>query len=499
MKRLLLLLCLAPGLAWAADFYLSNSGAGNLSGSSQANAAANWVNATIEAAVGAGDSIYVCGTVYLSATAIYSESGTSPSHVTVRGDCPGAPGILDGQGAIGPVLQFSEPAQDASYVDLKNITVRNGLQTNGSWLFGITSSGGQTGFNVVQDVVLADGGYTCISIAKHSVTVRNVTASGCGEDGLYAATTVGGIVIDNFTVSDFSRNSTFGDGIQVYDADGSVEIKNSTITWPTGTTSTKGCIIASSSSSTVSITDNTCLATVDQITNHAIQPTAGTAILVEGNYVSGYKAGVTHFIDPVGRTTGTLTVRSNIVNNSLYGFSSNGTVAVAGTFTVVNNSFGSVTRCADFFENVATNIYSNNSCTWDGVASDYAINIDSEPDTFTGNANNYSPDGVTDQFRNQVCGAGNFATLAAYKAGCATIEQASISSTPSFVGGTSPTSAQGFRTACGSPLINAGTYIGPTKDYGNRRFGTPPSIGAWEQGGGDSRCAVTLRTIITPR
>jgi len=51
---------------------------------------------------------------------------------------------------------------------------------------------------------------------------------------------------------------------------------------------------------------------------------------------------------------------------------------------------------------------------------------------------------------------------------------------PQFLGGTSPTTAEGFRPNAGSPLIRAGTPTAAKYDYRGRRFNTPPSIGAYE-------------------
>jgi hypothetical protein len=51
---------------------------------------------------------------------------------------------------------------------------------------------------------------------------------------------------------------------------------------------------------------------------------------------------------------------------------------------------------------------------------------------------------------------------------------------PQFLGGTNPTTAEGFRPNAGSPLIRAGTPTSAKYDYRGRRFNVPPSIGAYE-------------------
>jgi hypothetical protein len=59
-------------------------------------------------------------------------------------------------------------------------------------------------------------------------------------------------------------------------------------------------------------------------------------------------------------------------------------------------------------------------------------------------------------------------------------DAASILTDPQFLGGDTPTTAEGFRPNAGSPLIRAGTPTAAKYDYRGRRFNTPPSIGAYE-------------------
>jgi hypothetical protein len=41
-----------------------------------------------------------------------------------------------------------------------------------------------------------------------------------------------------------------------------------------------------------------------------------------------------------------------------------------------------------------------------------------------------------------------------------------VTTAPLFVGGTSPTTAAGFRLKSGSPLLCTGTYVGRNRDFG---------------------------------
>lgn len=61
-------------------------------------------------------------------------------------------------------------------------------------------------------------------------------------------------------------------------------------------------------------------------------------------------------------------------------------------------------------------------------------------------------------------------------------------------GGASPNSSNEAKPDCTqSPLRRAGTWLASYRDYGNRAFANPPTIGAWECASGDSRSTVTAR------
>jgi hypothetical protein len=85
-------------------------------------------------------------------------------------------------------------------------------------------------------------------------------------------------------------------------------------------------------------------------------------------------------------------------------------------------------------------------------------------------------------------------TFAAYKT-TSSKDAASTQGAMDWVGGTSPTTAEGFRLTSGSALRRAGKdlNIGNVQDAGNRAFLHPPSIGAWEATSGDAAAARTAR------
>ena len=62
----------------------------------------------------------------------------------------------------------------------------------------------------------------------------------------------------------------------------------------------------------------------------------------------------------------------------------------------------------------------------------------------------------------------------------------SAAAAPRFLGGTSPTTAEGFRPLSSSPLLGAGSPLGAKYDYEGYRFGNPPNIGAFVNNGPNS-------------
>jgi len=61
-----------------------------------------------------------------------------------------------------------------------------------------------------------------------------------------------------------------------------------------------------------------------------------------------------------------------------------------------------------------------------------------------------------------------------------TQDATTLTAGPQWVGGPTPTTAEGFRPNAGSPLIRAGTPTSAKYDFRGRRFNIPPSIGAYE-------------------
>jgi len=67
------------------------------------------------------------------------------------------------------------------------------------------------------------------------------------------------------------------------------------------------------------------------------------------------------------------------------------------------------------------------------------------------------------------------------------------SADPQLVGGTNPTTAEGFRLKPTSPLIGAGTYVGKIRDFTGRKMAVPANIGAFGQHMAASRRVAPLQ------
>ena len=64
---------------------------------------------------------------------------------------------------------------------------------------------------------------------------------------------------------------------------------------------------------------------------------------------------------------------------------------------------------------------------------------------------------------------------------------------PQFIGGPTPSTADGFQLKPTSPLIGAGTYIGKIYDFTGRRVTAPANIGAFGQHMAASRRVAPLQ------
>ena len=114
---------------------------------------------------------------------------------------------------------------------------------------------------------------------------------------------------------------------------------------------------------------------------------------------------------------------------------------------------------------------------WDGNTGD--VNVASGL-TVTGTTNNHANSLVT--------GAGTYT------------ENGSVNANPRFLGGDTPTTAEGFKLISSSPLCNTGTYVDKIKDYWNRGVDIlAPSIGAMDCNAEYNLDTSTTRTEILTR
>lgn len=481
LKTLFVLTLLISGhTAFGADKYVCNSGAGTMDGSTQANCYNNWFPNN---SLSAGDTLYVCGTISTSSTLFLQDAGTVSSYITIRGDCPNNPGELDGLNTSDPLLQLGTAGNAASFVDIRNLTIKNSHPTTGECITD-SSLGAGGGFNKFTNLIVTDCGTYNILMQKPSPTVQDSLINYCNDDCIGGTTGATDVTVKNNTFDHFSNGGTTGDAIFLNNGTptSTVLIENNTIYWDDDDSTKQGMIVGVATG-TMTIRNNDIISRTGTLANHGITITAGTIVNVYGNYCYGMKACITHFADSSEGIDGTLNIYSNVANNSQYVTQINASIG-APIVNIYNNTGHSLgTRGIEAFGTGALTV-SNNSVGME--ASTTALYVSATVGSFAGNANNYYTEGATTNIvQNFECGS-VYNSVTLYKAGCTSVEQNSIASDPQFTGMTSLIRDTSFRLGGTSPLRGAGTHLpGNLTDYLGRRFEYTPSIGAYEVGSRD--------------
>jgi len=231
--------------------------------------------------------------------------------------------------------------------------------------------------------------------------------------------------------------------------------------------------------------------TDDDGLNIGCTSTAGSIDLdITGNVVlnagksGGY--GVTSYaIDVVNNTCGNgsaILVANNTVVDSSQGIRITGAASQTGTIGHYNNAYIKVNPMAA----TGTHYFIN----WANMAASHSMTIAS-------NKNDYYQTTGAGAFR-WISGsaARTYANYSLYLSDSSQ-DAASILTDPAFLGGSSPTTAEGFKLKPSSPLCGAGTPTDAKYDYEGYRFGIPPNIGAFARC--ERRETFTDRTIFTDR
>lgn len=156
----------------ADDYFLRPKGStyGSGAGTSYENAWSGLGNVKWDQ-LGAGDTLYVCGTITGEYFNIAS-NGSSGSYLVIDGGYSSDPGVVDAQQAQSHAIRCSE----REYVTIKNLALKNGSST------GI--SVGSSQFVTIDNVIIDNSGnigmlITCPNVIIKNCTVTNSVHTGC--------------------------------------------------------------------------------------------------------------------------------------------------------------------------------------------------------------------------------------------------------------------------------------------------------------------------------
>lgn len=219
-----------------------------------------------------------------------------------------------------------------------------------------------------------------------------------------------------------------------------------------------------------------------------------------GFFWSAYGAGFSNYVEGCGigllskgqPTTGALfagNLLKDIWESYMYSKGSAAPTFANNTLAVTNNSGTPVVIGIDGATNSTNVVLVNNNVVSLGGNPTNLLNTASSQTIASATANNWY--GFTTPQWTYLGSA--YTSLANWSA--VGVVGTDLSVDPSFVGGTSPSAASGFRLQAGSALRRIGTdlNIGNYQDCANRAFSHPPSVGACEVASGDEAEERTTR------
>lgn len=439
---------------------------------------------TVTVGIDDGDTLKICGTFYdtsskTSGTRMLSVegSGGASAEIIFDGDCSAngnlSQAILNGEGTVDHGIRTLAN----TYLKFRNLWVRN-FDSRGIILYN----------NSATDVTIAK--FITIEATVAVSDIRKAAATTIGIDGRGQDITLTGVRVSNigedaiwnngkrFTVTDavvsrVSQDGVLGDCFQMAgEVDGTVL---DGLTCDHSDVDAKQCVVinAVTDTPTYSVRDVDCSLPVGATT--AIGVILDGTALGERIRVRGGNFGVIAY-DVAGAN---VTLRSNVISDTTAACISSGSNAT--TVTAYNNTLHNCGVSGITF-GAATNTRTLTNNTITGVST-RGINKGTSGTTETYN-NIFGP--TTPVLSNGTQTSAHSSDLAV---------------PPDFVGGSSPSSASGFRLSSSSALRRAGSDlgIGNIQDYGNRAFSHPPSIGAYEVTSGDISSSRTIATTRSAR
>lgn len=485
MIRVLLLLLVCVN-AWAETLYVCPTASeyGSEDGSSLANCFDG--TADVSWGVGAGsvsdgDTLCVSGSFVGAADSDVSgitlrvdTSGSSASsRVTVDGDCDGdgTKASFDGDNAVGIGIRTAIVGTSrTTYLHIKNITLKQ--YTNKAIVtYNVVGDATADAYQTWEGIEVSDhgdggAGDNGFDSRGRYITLNDSTFSGIDEDAIYHQGKY--FSSDGVTVSYFSRATSNGDGMQLAGEQDGYHVSNFRCTH---SRDTKQCFINSESTDTAAggILEDFSAECVDGATVTNCVYAGGTGVIVRRGWITGGNYGLAVEGDPDSTD---MKIQSVIAKGATV--DGIAVFTTAGTGNDIENSIAIDNgRHGIFLATTSAGTVTNSAAVGNGSC-----------------GINRADAGQTESYDDAYNNGTNFCSgSVSTSAGTG-----SISSAPLWAGGPSPTTANGFRLTCSSPLRNAGTDVGRIEDYGGRLFSIGrPSIGAWEHASGDERCVVNAR------
>lgn len=426
-----------------------------------------------------GDTLVVCGSFSTD-----SADGTSgamllieAAGVIVDGDCSSqndlSKAVLDGAGTQDNGIYCVTNALCSGTVirnflvqnfDIRGVYVRNDLST--------TLANNVTISNVdcANVVGLIANIPQCFAVFGSGTTMSDVTADTVTDDAIH-------VEGDDLLLTDwrvvapaYNAATDVGDCVQVATQADNTRIRNGYCDHTNA--ATKQCVIiqGDAGDDNAEISDVDCFYPETGNATNQTKPLYSSIAntIFKGNYVVGGYYGI-WAVGPSAVITGNI-----LRGQELRGIDAVSTVT-SGTHLITNNTVSDVPTCISLNggASVTINIYNNsvNNCTT-GIAKGGSATI---------------AHGTNAGYSNATAVNGCCSPLA-------------VTTDPALLGGTSPTTAEGFRPNCATtPLKDAGTYVGQIQDYTGRFFVQPVDIGAFACQGGTYRPGATARASKSAR
>lgn len=468
-----LLLLLTAQLSFASTWYVQpNTGEyGAEDGTSLATAFDGFADmAGSYASINAGDKVCYSGDFTTSDAQssptylhYFNDAGSAGLPITLDGDCDGdgVDASIDAGATISRVMQIA----DNNNLTIKNFELRNGTG-RGLLLYNVATDVTDRGSIIVDDVYIHDivGDAVAIGVDSRGIgfTVKNSTFEDIGEDGIYHKGS--NFITTNNTLQRVSSDSTLGDCIQLSGAYQNFIMSGNYCDHRN--TATKQCYIASvPTDAGYGVVDN----------NICLRPSGEGTSATYGTYVetaSGLSS-ITRNYYRGGRTAiqylgaGTVDIRSNVS-------------------IVLDNDVTTAARCISLGSSAGQTDIENNSCSggYDGIVSDSASVAIIRNNAVANITNDCIDKKSTDLESYNGCYAYG-GDLVSNDGTPTTAGLNTVTISPGWVGGNSPTSLSGFRLYPGSPLIGAGIRTSSYTDYLGRYFEYKPSVGAFTYGSRD--------------